>query len=245
MTTCIRTSDQKEYEFLYWTGTDMWAASDLFAKESIRFLMFKILENGTLEIKVNATGENFTYHVPKQTYLVNKNGKPAIYHREDFYEKFNVRVASKDEFMKEFFEGAGVSPEVALEGSESQTSVLWDDANNLLDIREALNDYLDEEVGVCGKNCNCKEKKYLANSNIKTAMVYPITADFDVNKFSVFIGEFNTFDVTYRYTGKGKRFMGVSVQTQGLFATNITPGDSIIKLESGRLIHASATHTNS
>ena len=245
MTTCIRTSDQKEYEFVYWTGTDMWAASDLFAKESIKMMMFKVLENGTLEMKVSGMEGNFTYHAPKHTYIVNKNGLPAIYHREDFYEKFNVRVASKDEFMKEFFEGAGVSAEVALEASESQTKALWDDANNLLDIRETLNDYFNEDIGVCGKNCNCKEKKYLANSNIKTAMVYPITANFDVNKFSVFVGPSVPFNVTYRHTSVGKQFMGVSVQSQGLFAANITPGDSVVKLESGRLLHAPGTHTNS
>jgi len=258
MNICISKISHEHYPFAYWDGTNASEVQAIFTNTNNASGEVRIRptesERGTLELGLYGdTGYYRSFFVKKNDYVINSNGKPIVYDAETFKHKFELEptIPTQDEVEK-FYAGAGYAAILDKEALESQTSTLWDDFINLTEIREALNWYFDtddlggvELVEECKGNCNCKKRKQEANSNIKTASVYPITSDFDVEKFQAFIGEVNPFNVTYRYTSAGRLFMGISIQTFGLFKINITAGDSVIKLANGRLLHASSTHNNS
>ena len=263
MNICISKISHEHYPFAYWDGTNASEIQEIFtstnnASGEVRLRPMES-ERGTLELATYGdTGYHRSFFVSKDNYIINSNGKPIVYDAETFKHKFELEtVAPTQDEVEKFYAGAGYAAILEEESLESQTSTLWDDFINLTEIREALNWYfnIDTIEGVtmieekpkkkCGGDCKCAKRKQEANSNIKTAMVYPITSDFDIDKFQTFVGEANPFNVTYRYTSAGRMFMGISIQTFGLFAVNITAGDSVVKLANGRLLHASATHNNS
>jgi len=243
MAKAIRISDGKEFEYVIFNGENL---------EEAR-LLFKATNNASVEVQVDRTERGslemrvFTEGLYKRSifaavdsYILNSGGKPEIFEAGPFFRYFQR-----------------ISTPTSIKASVSQSKDLWENPNNILNIREALSWYLEtDNIGTsykvkestnsgvtmskCNGNCKCKKKEVDAT----TAEVYEITSNFDAEEFQAFIGDSIPFHVTYRYTSIGTLFMGLTLQTGNLFAVNITPGDSVIRLSNGRLAHTPGTHSN-
>lgn len=245
MATAIRISDGKEFGYVIFNGENL---------EEAR-LLFKATNNDSVEVQVDRTERGslemriFTEGLYKRSifaavdsYVLNSGGRPEIFEAGPFFRYFQR-----------------ISTPTSIKASVSQSKDLWENPNNILNIREALNWYLEiDDVGTgykvkentnsgvtmskCDGNCNCKCKDKEVDTT--TAEVYEITSNFDALEFQAFVGDNTPFHVTYRYTSIGTLFMGLTLQTGNLFAVNITPGDSVIRLSNGRLAHTPSTHSN-
>lgn len=243
MAKAVRISDGKEFEYVLFNGKNLDEARLLFKstnKPSSEVIACSTA-TGLLELRLfGDTGYHASLFVDAGEYILNSGGRPEIYEAGPFSRTYQM-VSSK-------------------EALESQTKYLWNDVSNTLNIREALNWYLQSDtigesytikfnnntggtVSKCDGNCKCKKSG--KEKTAITAEVFMVGGDFDPAAFQAFIGKEKPFQVVYSYNSVGSMFRSVIIQTGTLFGVEIKSGDSVLRTSNGVLAVAHNTHTSS
>jgi len=205
---CVRYSDNAVFECVQWTGSNTPEVRGLFQPTNTPYseVIVCTTSGRNLELKVyGESGYYRSFYAAPNSYIVNEYGKPIIYEDD---ESFSHRF---------FWAGNSGAPH-SVEGSESKTKGLWDDFNNLLDIKGAL------------------------TSVVITADVFAVTKDFDAEAFRGFMGS-TMFEVCRRYSSAGLSFEYVTIPVGSMLGKKIKPGDSVVRLSTGDFLHAPYTHS--
>ena len=198
MNKCIRLSDNAQFECVKYTGENASELRGLFQWTDTKEHQVVICTTDTpaLEFKILGTeGKIRSYYAQPGAYVVNEYGKPFIY-------------GDEESFLGRFCWAGGRGAGVVLQAVTGHPRRVWDDFDNLLDVRNALD-------------------------SVVTADVYTIHSYFDEEDFRDFIGNLK-FVVTRSHFVGGSMFEYLEIYQGSLVGRKIKPGDSVIRLSNGQ-----------
>jgi|APCry1669189733_1035249.scaffolds.fasta_scaffold02325_5 hypothetical protein len=220
MATCVRIFDRAEFPFTQWSpAKNLDEVKAIFNTTNLpgkREVMAFIAGGSVLEINVwGESGRYKSLFADFDDYIVNEDGLPRIYKREDFNAKFVTRLG------KNFLEGVGM------------------EVNNLNKAMDAKSDAIEASLNKkkgCDGNCKCKKK----NTPPETT-TFHINESFDEDAFLAFIGPNAIWTIQYRFNNGNRFFDSINVYNHNMDGAVIKPGDTIIKLGK-KYFHAPNTH---